>query len=132
MGGKRSLQRLDLKTLGLSATCDNCWVFIFFSLVKHLKNITSILILKAIQKEAAGWIWSRATVYMTWKSRRVRYHCGMLKRGVIITLCFGKISLALWEVYWSLMGQEAVVVIQTGNDEVLNEVRSHGTGEGGE
>ena len=30
------------------------------------------------------------------------------------------------------MGQEAVVVIQTGNDEVLNEVRSHGTGEGGE
>ena len=30
------------------------------------------------------------------------------------------------------MGQEAVVVIQTGNVEVLNEVRSHGTGEGGE
>lgn len=56
----------------------------------------------------------------------------MLKRGVIITLCFGKINLALWEVYWSLMGQEAIVMIQTGNGEDLKEVRSHGTGGDGE
>ena len=30
------------------------------------------------------------------------------------------------------MDQEAIVMIQTGNGEVLNEVRSHGTGGGGE
>lgn len=41
-------------------------------------------------------------------------------------------DLALWEVYWSLMGQEAIVMIQTGNGEDLNEVRSQGTGGDGE
>lgn len=46
----------------------------FFFLVKTLKNVKSILILRAIPKEGTGWIWPGSAVCMTWDSRIVRYH----------------------------------------------------------
>lgn len=38
--------------------------------------------------------------------------------GVTVTLCFRKISLALWRVYWHWTSLEAVVIIQARDDEV--------------